>query len=73
MSYNFRKRFIGKELEVLVETKRDKTAGFLTGYSDNYIKIIFEGSNELMRKLIHVEISDVASNFTFGRQNGYSE
>ncbi len=73
MSYNFRKRFIGKELEVLVETKRDKTAGFLTGYSDNYIKIIFEGPNELMRNLIHVKISDVTPNFTFGRQNGYSE
>lgn len=73
MSYNFRRGFIGKELEVLVETRRDKTTGFLTGYSDNYIKIIFEGPNELMRKLIHVKISDAAPNFTFGRQNGYSE
>ena len=73
MSYNFRRGYIGKQLKVLVETKRDRTTGFLTGYSDNYIKIVFEGPNELMRKLICVEILDVTHNFTYGRKNGYSE
>ncbi|KPK41772.1 MAG: hypothetical protein AMJ78_04585 [Omnitrophica WOR_2 bacterium SM23_29] len=69
-SYNFRKHFIGKELEVLVETKRDKSTGLLTGYSDNYIKVLFYGPDELMRDLIRVKILDVTYNFTLGRQNG---
>ncbi len=70
MSYNFRRRFIGKGLQVLVETKRDRTAGLLIGYSDNYIKVVFEGPDELMRGLIRVKIQEVTGDFTFGRQDG---
>lgn len=69
-SYNFRRNFIGKDLRVLVETRRDRNLGLLTGYSDNYIKVIFEGPGELMRRLIHVKILNVTYDFTFGKQDG---
>jgi threonylcarbamoyladenosine tRNA methylthiotransferase MtaB len=65
-SYLYRKRFIGKKLPVLVESKRDKNTGLLAGYSDNYIRVIFEGADTLMRKIVPVEIIDISLLYTFG-------
>lgn len=65
-SYLYRKRFLGEKLDVLVETKRDKNSGRLTGYSDNYIKVLFEGSDELMGKIIPVRIEDLNLVYTEG-------
>jgi len=43
-------KFIDKDVEVLVEAKRDKQSGLLVGYSDNYIKMLFAGDDALMRR-----------------------
>ncbi|MCM8790493.1 MAG: tRNA (N(6)-L-threonylcarbamoyladenosine(37)-C(2))-methylthiotransferase MtaB [Candidatus Omnitrophica bacterium] len=55
----YRKKFIGRELEILVETKRDALTGLLNGYSDNYIKVFFEGPNDIMKKIVSVKITAV--------------
>lgn len=47
----FRSRFIGRELEVLFETRRDKAAGRLTGLTRNYIRVLADGPDELMGSL----------------------
>jgi translation elongation factor EF-1alpha len=39
-SYIYRNSFLGSSVDVLVETKRDRLTGMLTGYSDNYIKVL---------------------------------
>lgn len=58
-SYLYRSRFVGKPLDVLVETRRDKLSGWLCGYSDNYIRVQFQGDDALMRTIVPVEIEDV--------------
>lgn len=48
--------FMGKTLEVLVEGGRDKASGLLSGYSENYIRVIFEGPDKLKNKLVRVRL-----------------
>ncbi|MEW5946948.1 MAG: tRNA (N(6)-L-threonylcarbamoyladenosine(37)-C(2))-methylthiotransferase MtaB [bacterium] len=46
----FRRRFIGTELEVLVENRRWKGDGRLTGLSGSYIRAFFNGGDDLFGK-----------------------
>ena len=65
-SYIYRKRFLGERLDVLVETKKEKNTGLLTGYSDNYIKVIFSGPDDIMGKIVPVKIEDLNLVYTIG-------
>jgi threonylcarbamoyladenosine tRNA methylthiotransferase MtaB len=58
-SYLYRKRFLNRALDVLVEERRDQLSGRLMGYSDNYIKVCFDGSDDLAGKIIPVRIENV--------------
>ena len=53
----FHRRFIGRELEVLVEGKRDKHNGRLTGHSRNYIPVLIEGSDDLVNREVRVWVT----------------
>ncbi|MFA5142707.1 MAG: tRNA (N(6)-L-threonylcarbamoyladenosine(37)-C(2))-methylthiotransferase MtaB [Candidatus Omnitrophota bacterium] len=66
-SYIYRANFVDRPLEVLVESKRDRQSGFLTGYSDNYIKVIFDGSDDVMGKVVIVKIEEMTMGYTIGR------
>lgn len=65
-AYLYRQRFMGRTLDVLVETKRDRRTGLLTGYSDNYIKVMFEGPDSLARQIVPVKIKDINLIYSFG-------
>ncbi|MFA6078338.1 MAG: tRNA (N(6)-L-threonylcarbamoyladenosine(37)-C(2))-methylthiotransferase MtaB [Candidatus Omnitrophota bacterium] len=65
-SYLYRSSFLNKELDVLVETKRDRTTGLLKGYSDNYIKMLFSGPDKLMRDVVPVKVDYINLMYTFG-------
>jgi len=65
-SYLYRERFVDKPLKVLVESKRDRNTGFLTGYSDNYIKMLFEGPDTLMGRIVPVRMEELNLMYTKG-------
>ncbi|MEI6862847.1 MAG: tRNA (N(6)-L-threonylcarbamoyladenosine(37)-C(2))-methylthiotransferase MtaB [Candidatus Omnitrophota bacterium] len=65
-SYLYRARFLGQMLDVLVETKRDRLSGWLCGYSDNYIRVQFQGDDSLMKRIVPVKIDDVSLIRTLG-------
>lgn len=65
-SYLYRAGFLGRKLGVLVETRRDRLSGWLCGYTDNYIKVQFQGDGSLMRKIIPVRVDDVSLIRTLG-------
>jgi threonylcarbamoyladenosine tRNA methylthiotransferase MtaB len=50
----FYQRFLGQQIEVLVEGTRDRVSGCLKGVSDNYLNITFDGPDELMNRLVWV-------------------
>ncbi|MCX5686622.1 MAG: tRNA (N(6)-L-threonylcarbamoyladenosine(37)-C(2))-methylthiotransferase MtaB [Candidatus Omnitrophica bacterium] len=69
-SYLYRSGFLGEKLDVLVESKREKNSGLLTGYTDNYIRVLFKGPDELMKKIVPVKITDMTLMQTLGEYDG---
>jgi threonylcarbamoyladenosine tRNA methylthiotransferase MtaB len=67
---SYQGRFVGRELEVLVEGKRDKLTGRLKGYSRNYIPVLIEGEDELVNREIKVSVTDLDDGRMFGRVVG---
>ena len=52
----FEKVFAGKKAKVLVEDKRDKH-GFLSGYTDRYIKVLIDGPDSIKSSLITCQLT----------------
>jgi threonylcarbamoyladenosine tRNA methylthiotransferase MtaB len=48
--------FISKELNVLIENRRDKKTGRLTGLSGNYIRVLLDGDDSLKNQIVPVHI-----------------
>ncbi len=69
-SYLYRRNFLDQKLDILVETKRDRHSGLLTGYSDNYIKVLFEGPDDIMKKIVSVKVVDLNLAYTYGVYDG---
>jgi threonylcarbamoyladenosine tRNA methylthiotransferase MtaB len=63
----FQGRFLGRELEVLVEERRDKLTGRLKGYSRNYIPVLIEGEDDLVNREIRVFVTDLEDGRVLGR------
>jgi threonylcarbamoyladenosine tRNA methylthiotransferase MtaB len=54
----FHRRFIGRSVRVLTESRRDPQTGLLKGVSSNYLPVLFEGGDERMQRMVEVCISD---------------
>lgn len=52
------KRFIGKNMRVLVDGKSKKREGFMTGKSNEFIIVEFKGDESLKGKFVNVKITD---------------
>lgn len=59
---HFYQRMINQQLEVIVESKRDKSTGYLKGVSENYVKILFDGEDGLKNKLVRCEAMEILDN-----------
>lgn len=60
---SYYKKHIGCTLTIIAETYED---GFLTGHSDNYLKVRFNGSEDLLGKEIIVKINKYENKMLFG-------
>jgi len=52
---------------VLTERRRDRQTGLLTGLSDNYIRVLMEGADDSMNRLVAVDIERVGEDRAWGR------
>ena len=59
-------RFIRTTLSVLIENRRDKNTGMLTGLSDNYIRVLLDGDDSLKNRIVSVHIDDRHGNKLLG-------
>jgi threonylcarbamoyladenosine tRNA methylthiotransferase MtaB len=64
---SFQEYFLGRTLETLVENRKEARAHCLTGLTGNYLRIGFEGGEEMKGKLINVEITEIAGTALRGR------
>ena len=60
---SYYKKHIGCTLTIIAETYED---GFLTGHSDNYLKVRFKGSEKLLGLEVNVKLSEYKDKMLFG-------
>ncbi|MBL7070718.1 MAG: tRNA (N(6)-L-threonylcarbamoyladenosine(37)-C(2))-methylthiotransferase MtaB [Candidatus Omnitrophica bacterium] len=65
-SLKYRKRFKNKATDVLIESERDTDTGMLKGYDDKYVKVLLEGPDSYMSKIMTVRIEKVDEGTTMG-------
>jgi len=65
-AHTYKKSFLDKRLNVLVEAGRDGATGLLKGYSDNYIQVLFAGPDALMRSVVPVKVTGFDSEKVMG-------
>jgi len=69
----FAEKMIGKELPVLVEDKKDRQTGLLTGLSDNYIPVVIEqGKSPLINCVLRVRPDYSMDGKLHGRITGHA-
>jgi threonylcarbamoyladenosine tRNA methylthiotransferase MtaB len=56
----FAERFLGRELAILLEGKRDKTRGLLSGLTENYIRVHVDAPELLVNRLVPVRLLTAA-------------
>ena len=52
----FHRSFVDRQLEILVEERRDRTSGLSVGLSDNYVKVLFPTEEEITNQLLNVRV-----------------
>lgn len=64
MQLQYAKTFVGEVLDVIPERdyKGAPGTGLIMGYTDNYIQVVFEGSESLVGKLCRVKITEAGVN-----------
>ncbi len=68
-SLRYKNSFIGRETSILVEKTRDKKTGKLCGYSGRYMKVLFDGPDDLMNEIVDVHIESVSPQFVLGKHS----
>ena len=69
----YRNLFVGRDIGILVENTRDKKTGKLCGYSDRYIKVFFDGPDDLMNKIVDVYVESVLAQSVVGKCRSHAE
>jgi threonylcarbamoyladenosine tRNA methylthiotransferase MtaB len=64
---DFYRAFLGRRLEVLVESKRDSETALLKGFSRNYIPVLIDGGEEWVDREMDVQITEVRNERVFGK------
>ena len=72
-SLEYKNLFVGRDIGILVEKERDKKTGKLCGYSDRYIKALFDGPDDLMNEIADVHVESVSPQFVMGKCCSHAE
>lgn len=68
LSLQYAKRFVGDVLEVIPERpfKEALDSRLYMGYSDNYLQVVFEGSDDLIGQVCRVKIDEAGADYCRG-------
>lgn len=66
ISFAYKKQFLHKVVKVLVEVERDHKTNQLCGYSERYIKVLFDGPNTAKNTIVSVRIEEITPSFVMG-------
>lgn len=66
IAFAYKKQFLNKVVAVLVEAERDHKTNQLCGYTERYIKVLFEGPEIAKNSIVSVRIEEVNPSFAMG-------
>ncbi len=68
MQLDYSKQFVGQVLEVIPERsyKDQPGSGLMMGYSDNYIQLVFDGSEDMIGQVCSVRLTEAGVNESKG-------
>ncbi|TVM03836.1 MAG: tRNA (N(6)-L-threonylcarbamoyladenosine(37)-C(2))-methylthiotransferase MtaB [Candidatus Brocadia sp. WS118] len=66
LAYSYKRRFLNTCVKVLAEMERDPKTNKLCGYSERYIKVLFDGPDMVKKSLVSVRIDEITPSFTMG-------
>ncbi len=58
MASEFRELWVGSEVPALIEGRRNPQTGQLTGLSDRFVRVDFDGGDELMNEIIPIRVKN---------------
>jgi len=69
MQLAYAQKFVGQVLEVIPESAHKGTpnSGLYMGYSDNYLQLVFEGSEDMIGQLCRVKVTEAGVNENKGQ------
>ena len=69
---SFARRFVGKNVSVLVEGKADRQTGLMKGFTDNYIQVLIEnGDSSLVNQIVTVRPTGAREGKLSARMENY--
>ncbi len=66
LAFSYKKQFLNRHAEVLVEMERDHKTNKLCGYSERYIKVLFDGPDTVKNSIASVQIEEIIPHFAMG-------
>ena len=69
LALKYKQNFIGHKLNVLVELDVDKVTGMRCGYTERYVKVVFNGDDSLIKRLIEVTAKEISNDHITGEIN----
>lgn len=64
--HRFQERFVGTALKILLEHRRDRDTGLLTGLSDNYIRVLVDDQDDLQGRPVEVDVIQTEGGRVYG-------
>lgn len=66
LAFNYKKHFLNRPVEILVEAQRDHKTSKLCGYSGHYIKVLFDGPDMVKNTVVSVQIDEITPSVAIG-------
>ena len=66
LALSYKERFLGRKVEVLTESQRDPGSGKLCGYTDRYLRVLFEGPDSLKNEFVSVTAHSIEPEVVHG-------
>ena len=66
LSTEFHQKMLGKKKEILVEDSRDSNSNLLSGFTDNYLRVLVDVPDSAVNQILQVKLTSLHNDFIYG-------
>ena len=63
LGVEFRKRMLGKTMNVLIEESHEGTDGHLAGFTENYLRVLMDVPDSVVNRILPVKLTALEGEF----------